>query len=261
MEMETVQESFGWVGAVISVLSFIAPVFPYLKVLKGKLSFEDTPAVFVTTSYINYFCWSIYGDMIFSDQLKYSYMIGGIINLVLMIIYLAYEVKKYLVDSILNTLILITGSWALYRALTIIIDDDRIVGKICIATSCIIFFFPIQIVYKVIKDKNYILIPIYNCYLIVLYSICWVVYGIFITDFYIVFPNSIAIILSLVQIVIYLNFKKKYPAIGEREFSSTIGIETNPSDESNKKEEPPIQLDEEGDDKDKEKPVKIVSKV
>ena len=258
MEMETVQECFGWVGAILAVLSFISPVFPYLKVLKGKLSFEDTPAVFVTIGYINYFCWSIYGDMIFSDQLKYCYMIGGVINLVLMIIYLAYEVKKYLVDSILNTLILITGTWALYRALTIIIDDDRIVGKICIATSCVIFFSPIQIIYKVIKDKNYILIPIYNCYLIVSYAICWVVYGIFITDFYIVFPNSIAIILSLVQIVIYLNFKKKYPAIGERDFSSTIGIETNPSDE-NKKEDSPIQMDD--DDKGKEKPVKIISKV
>ena len=257
MEMETIQECIGWLGAVITVLSFITPVFPYLKVLKGKLSFEDTPAVFVTIGYINYFCWSIYGDMIFSDQLKYCYMIGGVINLVLMIIYLAYEVKKYLVDSILNTLILITGTWALYRALTIIIDDDRIIGKICIATSCVIFFSPIQITYKVIKEKNYILIPIYNCYLIVLYAICWVVYGIFITDFYIVFPNSIAIILSLVQIVIYLNFKKKYPAIGERDFISTIGIETNPSDE-NKKEDSPIQMDD--DDKGKEKPVKIISK-
>ena len=257
MQMETVQECFGWVGAILAVLSFITPVFPYLKVLKGKLSFEDTPAVFVTIGYINYFCWSIYGDMIFSDQLKYCYMIGGVINLVLMIIYLAYEVKKYLVDSILNTLILITGTWALYRALTIIIDDDRIVGKICIITSFLIFFSPIQIVYKVIKEKNYILIPIYNCYFVVLYSICWVVYGIFITDFYIVFPNSIAIILSLVQIVIYLNFKKKYPAIGERDFISTIGIETNPSDE-NKKEDSPIQMDD--DDKSKEKPVKIISK-
>ena len=64
--------------------------------------------------------------MIFSDQLKYTYIIGSGINLVLMIIYLAYEVKKYLVDSILNTLILITDTLALYRALTIIIDDDMI---------------------------------------------------------------------------------------------------------------------------------------
>ena len=254
--METVQECFGWAATAITVLSFLSPVFPYINVLKGKLNFEDTPAVLVTTCYVNYFCWYIYGDMIFSDQIKYCYMIGGIVNLVLMIIYLAYEVKKYLVDSILNTLILITGTWALYRALTIIIDDDRIVGKICIGTSCIVFLSPIQIIYKVIKEKNYILIPIYNCYMVFLYAICWVVYGIFITDFYVVFPNALNIVLSLVQIIMYVHYSRKFPAIGQREFSSTIGIETTSNDEP-KKEETPIKIDEVSETKGKEKPVKI----
>ena len=258
--METVQECFGWAATAITVLSFLSPVFPYINVLKGKLNFEDTPAVLVTTCYVNYFCWYIYGDMIFSDQIKYCYMIGGIVNLVLMIIYLAYEVKKYLVDSILNTLILITGTWALYRALTIIIDDDRIVGKICIGTSCIVFLSPIQIIYKVIKEKNYILIPIYNCYMVFLYAICWVVYGIFITDFYGVFPNSIAIVLALIEIIIYLNYKRKYPAIGEREFSSTIGIETTSNEEPSKKEETTLKMDEDTEAKGTEKPVKIITK-
>lgn len=258
--METVQECFGWAATAITVLSFLSPVFPYINVLKGKLNFEDTPAVLVTTCYVNYFCWYIYGDMIFSDQIKYCYMIGGIVNLVLMIIYLAYEIKKYLVDSILNTLILITGTWALYRALTIIIDDDRIVGKICIGTSCIVFLSPIQIIYKVIKEKNYILIPIYNCYMIFLYAICWVVYGIFITDFYVVFPNSIAIVLALIEIIIYLNYKRKYPAIGEREFSSTIGIETTSNEEPSKKEENTLKMDEDTEAKGSEKPVKIITK-
>ena len=236
--METVQECFGWAGTCLTVLSFISPIFPFLNVLKGKLNFEDTPGVLVTTCYVNYFCWYIYGDMI----------------------YLAYEVKKYLVDAILNTLILITGTWALYRALTIIIDDDRIVGKICIGTSCLVFLSPIQIIYKVIKEKNYILIPFYNCLFVFFYAICWVVYGILITEFYVVFPNAIAIILSLIEIIIFLNYKRKYPTIGERDFSSTIGIETNPNEETSKKEDAPIKMDEDVEDKGKEKPVKIVEK-
>lgn len=259
MDMETVQECFGWLAAGLTVLSFISPIFPYIKVLKGKLNFEDTPAVLVTTSYVNYFCWYIYGDMVFSDQIKYAYMIGGGINLVLMIIYLAYEIRKYLVDSILNTLILITGSWAMYRALTIIIDDDRIVGKICVATTCLVLLSPIQIIYKVIKDKNYVIIPIYNCYLVVLYGISWVVYGVFISDVYIVLPNIIAIILNLVEILVYFNIKRKYPTIGERDFSSTIGIETT-NEENTKKEDAPIKMDEDNEEKAKEKPVKIVEK-
>ena len=255
--METIQELSGWLGSGLTVLSFISPIFPYINVLKGKIKFEDTPATLVTVSYINYCCWYVYGDMIFSDQIKYAYVIGAGINIILIIIYLAFEVKKYLVDSIMNTLILITGTWALYRALTVIIDDDRIVGKICAGTSCLVLLSPIQILYKVIKDKNYRLIPFLNCFLIFLYSICWVVYGIFITDFYIVFPNAIAIILSFIEMLIFMNYKKKYPLIGDRDFSSTIGIESNGADENVKKDDLPIQMDEEPEATGKEKPVKI----
>ena len=53
--METAQESFGWIATGLTICSFISPIFPYLNVLRGKLSFEDTPGVLVTTSYVNYF--------------------------------------------------------------------------------------------------------------------------------------------------------------------------------------------------------------
>ena len=253
--MEQTQECFGWTAVGLTVISFLTPVFPFLNVIKGKLNFEDAPIISVTTCYVNYFCWYVYGDMIFSDQLKYGYVIGSCIFGLLIVIYLIFEIRKYLVDTILNALILITGTWALYRALTIIIDDDRVVGKICIGTAIIVYVQPMQIIYKVIKEKNYGFIPIYNCYLSFLSSVCWLVYGIFITDFYVVFPYAIGIILSLVQIVIYLNYQKKYPIIGERDFSSTIGIETTPNEEV-KKEATPIKMDEMTEETEgKEKPV------
>ena len=258
--MEQTQECFGWTAVGLTVISFLTPVFPFLNVIKGKINFEDAPIISVTTCYVNYFCWYVYGDMIFSDQLKYGYVIGSCIFGLLIVIYLIFEIRKYLVDTILNALILITGTWALYRALTIIIDDDRVVGKICIGTAIIVYVQPMQIIYKVIKEKNYGFIPIYNCYLSFLSSVCWLVYGIFITDFYVVFPYAIGIILSLVQIVIYLNYQKKYPIIGERDFSSTIGIETTPN-EKVKKEATPIKMDEMTEETEgKEKPVKISAK-
>ena len=67
----------------------------------------------------------------------------------------------------------------------------------------------------------------------------------------------INIILSLAQIAVYINLSRKYPAIGQREFSSTIGIETT-SNEEVKKEEPHIRIDDENQMK--EKPVKIINK-
>ena len=257
--MDTLQEVIGWVAAGLTVLYYLAPINPFFRVLKGKLNFEDTPGIFVTTCYVNCFIWYLYGDMIFSDQIKYSNCVAAGISLLLMIVYLAYELKKYLVDTILNALILITGTWAAYRALTIIVDDDRTVGKICICTCVIVYLTPIQILYKVIKEKNYIIIPFYPACIYLLASIAWITYGVMITDFYVVCPFVMGVIISLVQIIVYLNFKRKYPAIGEREFSSTIGIETTGNEDS-KKEETPIKIDEENQPETKEKPVKIVSK-
>ena len=257
--MDSLQEGVGWGAACLTVLYHLAPIEPFLRVFRGKLNFEDTPGVFVTTCYVNCFVWYVYGDMIFSDQIKYSYLVASCISLLLMVIYLIYELRKYLVDSILNALIIITGTWAVYRALTIIIDDDRIVGKICIGTTLVVFLTPIQTLYKVIKEKNYILIPFYSSIVYLFASIIWVVYGVMITEFYIVAPNAAGIIISLIQIFIYLNFKRKYPIIGERDISSTIGIETSGMEES-KKEEPSVKIDDDKPAKTKEKPVKIVSK-
>ena len=256
--MDKVQEISGWLAMAVTTCSFLFPVFPYLNVLRGRMNYEDTPSFFVISSYINYFCMYVYGDLVFSDQVKYCYLVGSIINCVLMVIYLVYEIRRYLVDTILNALILITGTWALYRCLTIIIDDDRIVGKICILTFCVVFITPVQILYRVLKERNYNLIPIYNCWVSLCFSSLLIVYVIFISDFYILFPNIINIILSLAQIAVYINLSRKYPAIGQREFSSTIGIETTTNEEI-KNVEGQIKIDEDMDDK-KEKPVKIINK-
>ena len=254
--METVQECLGWAAACLTVCYYMAPVIPFINVLKGKLNFEESPVIYVTTCYVNCFIWYIYGDMIFSDQMKLSNMVAAISCFILLVIYLIYEIRKYLIDSILNALILGSGTWAIYRAFTIVIDDDRIVGKILIVTQFIVYFSPAQIIYRVIKDKNYIMIPIYSAWVYLFACIAWVIYGVLITDIYIIFPFVIGIILCLIQIIIFLNFKRKFPTIGEREFTSTIGIESTGNEETKKEEE--IKIDDQPQGK--EKPVKIVSK-
>ena len=175
-----------------------------------------------------------------------------------MIIYLAYEIKNYTIDAILNILIIFIGSYAVYKGFIIMIEDDTIIGKSCFGTSCLVFFTPIQLIYRVIKEKNYNLIPIYLAITSLFSSCFWIIHGVFIKDLYIVLPNVIAIILSKIQIFIFFKYKRKFPSIGERESSSTIGIETN-ENEKIKKEEETYKDDE--DSPSTEKPIKIVSKI
>ena len=257
--MDSIEDVFGWVATCLTMCFYISPVIPFIQVFKGKLSYEDTPGILVTASYVNCFCWYIYGDMVFSQQVKICNCIGAISSLCLICIYLAYEVRKYTLDAILNALIILTGSYAVYRGLTIVVDDDAVVGKICNVTSIIVFLSPIQILYRVFREKNnYFLIPIYTAWVSLFSTGCWVTYGILISDIYIQIPNIIGIILAIVQICTYIVFKSKYPTIGERDRdTSTIDID-NTVDE--KKETNNIKDDEENQTDVKEKPVKISSK-
>ena len=251
--MDTIQESIGWIAATFNICFYLTPTFNFVKVLKGKVNFEESPGVYVTTCYVNSFIWFIYGDMIFSDQVKISNIISALINLIFMLIYLAFELRKYFIDAILNTLILITGSWAVYRALTIVIDDDRVVGDICIGTTFIIFLSPIQILYKVFKEKNYNIIPVFAAIIYLSGCLSWFIYAIFIKDFYLAFPHVLGVILSGVEIAVYVNCKRRYPGIGENGASGTIDIVSGGNDDI-KKEETPIKIDE-------GKPVEIVNKL
>ena len=259
--MDNLEDVFGWAATCFAMCIYITPIFPFIRVLKGKLSFEETPGVFVTCSYVNCFCWYIYGDMIFSDQVKICNCIGSVITICLITIYLVYEIRKYTLDAILNALIIITGSYATYRGLTIVVDDDAVIGKICIVTSIVVFFTLSYLIYKVIKEKNnYILIQIYTAWGSLISYGFWVLYGIVIKDVYIMIPNVMGIVLAIIQICIYTIFKKKYPTLGEKERdTSTIDIENTGNED--RREDTTIKDDEEIQNNTKEKPVKIISKL
>ena len=139
------------------------------------------------------------------------------------------------------------------------IDDDTIIGKICAAAQCLLHFFPLQNIYRVIKQKNFMLVPFCTAWGNMFCSICWVVYGIMITEIYVVLPQCIGIILSTVQVILFLNYRKKYPIYDDKD--SSIGIENIENEENKKEEEPKVEQKEDVIDPNlKERPVKIVEK-
>jgi solute carrier family 50 protein (sugar transporter) len=263
---DTIQEACAWIGAFLNLYFFILPIAPFRDLLKGKINFEDIPVTKTSIIYINCICWYTYGELVFSDQLRLSYIIGSIISLVLILIYLYYEIRKYIFDTLLNIGILTTGTYSLYVGLTLILDDDLIAGKICNISYLALSFFPGQVIYKVIKEKNYNLINLRTAKFAFYTGILWVIYGVLISEFYVVFPHALQIVWSLIQMVIYRSYKKKFPEIGEKDKDSnkdnSLGLENKEGDE-NIKEENSI-LKQEDDDKDsnvKEKPVKIIEKI
>ena len=254
------EDLVGWTGCFLTTCFYIPQLGPFIQVLKKKLYFEDAPGFFISSCYANCFIWMIYGDMIFSDQLRITNIIACLICLIAIFIYLFYEIKKYTLDSILNFLILFMASWAVYKYLTIVLDDDRLVGKLCICTSIVIYLYFSYIIYRVIKEKNYLLIHLYQIIIYFVSCLVWLLYGIIAKDLYVVFPYAMGAVFSLLLIVIHLNFRKKYPGLEEKDLITSIGIEST-GKEDNKKEENDIKIEEDISSITKEQPVKIVSKI
>ena len=117
--------------------------------------------------------------------MRFAYLTGGIISLILMLIYFYLELSRYLLDSILNFILLIIGTLVSYQWLSKIIIEEKIVGMICVLTniSSIIVQFPY--IYNGVVKKNYLLIPITYDGVSFPGYFSWVIYGIIIGDYYI----------------------------------------------------------------------------
>ena len=248
------QDLFRWSATFLNTAFYISLISPFFNIFKGKLRFEDAPIFVIVISYINCFIWIIYGNIISSNQIIIINIIGGISTLTLIFIYLIYEIRKYLLDSILNISILILGTIFIYKILAIIIKDAKLIGKICITTRLFAFISPIQLVYRAIKENNYFLIPIVTSYIGFLSCILWDLYGFFINDIYFVISYSIGILLILYQFYVYSYYKNKNKNLDEN--NSTIDFD-NYSDEY-KKEVNSINIYDKIQEKIKEKPVKII---
>ena len=234
-DMDDYNEMLAWVAAGLTMIFYFPKIAPFINVLQGIKNFEDTPKFYIIIIYFNSLFWFLYGSLLFSDQMKLSYMISCIICLISMGIYLIYEIKKDFIDMILNLMILVSVSWGIYCYFTIDFDNDRLLGKICIISSLVFYCFPIYTIIKVITEKNAKLIHINNITIYFFSVLCWFVYGIIDKDYFIAFPYFIGGIIALTQIILYNIYSRKYIQLknGKNLMSNTIGIENNESSEVN----------------------------
>ena len=163
-----------------------------------------------------------------------------------------------LVDSILNCLILILGTLVIHKGLDVVVEEADMVGKICICTKLITFITPLLMTYRVIKERNYKLISVNSTLTYMVACIGWLVFGKLANDLNIMCANAIGVVICFIQFCIYLNYKKKYPIYTGP--TSTIGIESSTLD-SKKDESTTMNIDEESQEKAKEKPVKIITRL
>ena len=234
IDKESFADFFGWVAAIMTIYFFIAPIVPFYKVIMGKLIYENTPGAYITLVYLNSLCWYVYGDYIYSDQMKLCYLIGIISSFIFLAIYLLYEQRKYTHDAILNAVIIINAALVIYKGLNVVVDDVDNIARISLAISLPILIYPISTIYHAIKRRNYNIIPYKTSWYSMAVSLCWIIYSVLFDEFYIILPNVFIYILSSIQVFLYYRYKKIY-TIADDNTISIISFE-KPKEEMEKEE-------------------------
>ena len=211
--MVDISDIFSSLGTFTSFLLSFTPTFPFLKVLKKQEKIDILPEGLLLSLILTRIVWgSVW--IITSRKIAMFNCISGIIIcdiFVILYFYLYFNrtyFKTFFASIILIiieiVLISISVSWGNYN----------ILSYIAMIFNTLMFVSPFQKILRVIKEKNYKLIPICTTIVNILCSISWLGYGVCISMVSQIIPNAIGLILSVVNaytwIYYYANRNKLY---------------------------------------------------
>ena len=217
---------FIFIPSSLTVIINILPIISFLNFFFNKANFETIPIARIASNYMNSIALFFYSSIIFNIEVRFANLVSAIISFVLMLVYFYLELSRYLIDAILNFIILVMGTSCCYQWLSKIIIEEKKVGSIYLITNLTSIIIQMQYIYNGITKKNYLLIPITFDSISFPYFFSWIIYGFLMKDFYITTANGISIVVNIFQIFLYFYFRREYLSNINEETSIEIGEDT-----------------------------------
>ncbi|KAI1724820.1 sugar efflux transporter for intercellular exchange domain-containing protein [Ditylenchus destructor] len=170
-----------------------------------------TVAPFLVTS-ISCICWFGYG-VIKNDQ---AVMLVNSVGLLIQSIYLVYYYSKTRLRARLNKLItleFVTCIFTYWFVNSDVESKEGILGVICMLLNIASIGSPLLDVGQVIRTKSTESLPFMLCAGNMAVSIQWLLYGILVDDFYMKVPNSVAVVISIMQLSLFVIYPATYKTL------------------------------------------------
>ena len=199
---------FGWVGTALALYFYIAPIVPFLKVIKGQMTWKQSPGVLLLCSFLNCILWSDYGLITNQFLLYLANGLGGTITLIYITIFLIHVADRKVLLSLFYNFFLICCIVEIYFVFYYLVPF-KVTGIIANVFNVLMYAAPGEKIYQICKGASYQLIPIWSTIGGTACSTSWMCYGIYQKDIYVVIPNALGVLASIVQIVIFIIYRKK----------------------------------------------------
>ena len=209
-------QAFPIIGNVTALALFCSPVLHSYKIFRNNTigSYNTLPNVFAA---LNCLSWVLYGVI----QLNWYLITVNAVGLVLSLfnfmmtlgpLYSTGNYNNYLLYVISWLCANITAQLFIFCSCVLVVTGDAkqlVMGYTCIFYLLIFYASPLQLLFQVIKEKDarhfympFILTCLAN-------SVAWAFYGFAISDNFVAIPNSFGILVSLVQLLLSIMYKKE----------------------------------------------------
>ena len=199
---------FGWVGNALALYFYIAPIVPFVKVIKGQMTWKQSPGVLLLCSFLNCILWSDYGLITNQFLLYLANGLGGTITLIYITIFLIHVADRKVLLSLFYNFFLICCIVEIYFVFYYLVPS-KVTGIIANVFNVLMYAAPGEKIYQICKGASYQLIPIWSTIGGTACSTSWMCYGIYQKDIYVVIPNALGVLASIVQIVIFVIYRRK----------------------------------------------------
>jgi hypothetical protein len=143
-EKDTFQVVAGWIGNALALFFFFSPAVGMYSLIKGKIEHKTIPFVLLIANIMNCILWFIYGFKKEDYQIYACNGIGGVTNLIYLIIFWYYFADKNIGKHLGLTGLTIgtlAGIWAIFQFL---VEDPEITGYVAMVFNIIMYAAPGQ---------------------------------------------------------------------------------------------------------------------
>ena len=191
-------------NTILAVVLNLSPIVGFISVIKGKEKYTIIPVLMLVFNLLNNLCWGCYWCRVYRYSPMTCSIICSIIANIFFFIYLYYFANKYIKKYILYLICLLFIEIIIIYVSYYIVQNLTYYGIFLIVINILMFAAPGQNLIKVIKEKNYKLIPIASTIVGILCSGGWYLYGKIVNDINCVIPNGLGLIFSIFTTLVWM---------------------------------------------------------
>ena len=246
--MVDIQDFFSTAGTITAFCLSLSPSVPFTQVLKGKEKIDILPESTILFLMLTRLVWASVWIITKRKMALLNCTLGVTVSNVFITLYFYVYFNRSCIKAFFSAiLLLLIEAGLLWGA--VLWGDYLTLSYMAMVCKIIMSISPGQKIFRVIREKNYKLIPIASALANFFCSLSWFCYGICIRLYGQIISNLIGLIFSLANSIIWLYFYLKRNKEDE-------GDDGKKKDEKDKEEKDK----EEKDKEEKDKEIELVEK-